>query len=200
MKIIKLKKPENDYSSNVYYILGDWNTLEDVNTLIDVGVNDFIIKEMEEINHGVGKHKVEQIILTHDHFDHSAGLKYIVKKYNPNVVYAFSDRIPNSIKITDGMQIRIGEADAFIYYSPGHSNDSISVFIPKVKALFSGDTLIAINNPNGSYTRAYYETIKKYISLNPAIIYPGHGEPIAQNVGQILKYTRQNIEKSKIID
>jgi len=179
--------------------MGDWSTLDDVNTLIDVGTDGFIIQELEEIYSGVGKRKVDQIIITHDHFDHSAGAKYIVEKYKPEVIYAYSNRVPNATKITDGMIVRIGNEEAQIYYTPGHSNDSISVFIPKAKALFSGDNLIAVNTAGGSYTKDYYNTIKKYIELKPQIIYPGHGDPYSENVEGILLTTLKMIEKSKII-
>ncbi|MGB9701315.1 MAG: MBL fold metallo-hydrolase [Candidatus Kapaibacteriota bacterium] len=200
MRLIKLKKPTNTYSSNVYYIMGDWSTLDDINTLIDVGTDGFILKELDEIYSGVGKRKVDQVIITHDHFDHSAGIKFIVEKYHPQKIYAFSNRVPNSIKITDGMSVQIGNEEAQIYHTPGHSYDSISVFIPKVGALFSGDNLIAVNTTGGTYTKDYYNTILKYINLQPKIIYPGHGDPYSENVEQILKTTLKMIENSKIID
>ena len=37
MKIVPLKKRPGTYSCNSYLILGDWNRIEDVNTLIDPG-------------------------------------------------------------------------------------------------------------------------------------------------------------------
>ncbi len=37
MKIINLTEKSTVYTANVYFILGSWNALPDVNTLIDVG-------------------------------------------------------------------------------------------------------------------------------------------------------------------
>ncbi|HIJ58999.1 MAG TPA: hypothetical protein HPP56_00070 [Nitrospirae bacterium] len=63
MRIICLNKSKKIYSANPYLILGDWNTLDDVNTLIDVGTDDTIIEEIEQINTGVGKKRIDQVIL-----------------------------------------------------------------------------------------------------------------------------------------
>ena len=43
MKIIPLKKNDKIYSCNSYLILGDWNRVEDVNTLIDPGIDGFVL-------------------------------------------------------------------------------------------------------------------------------------------------------------
>ena len=68
MKVICLKRNSMKYTCNAYLILGSWNSLQDTNTLIDVGIDASIINEIEKINTGVGKRPVEQIIITHEHF------------------------------------------------------------------------------------------------------------------------------------
>lgn len=70
MKVFCLGGNDNNYSCKAYLILGDWNSLNDVNTLVDVGVDDWIVHEIEGVSTGVGKRPVEQIILTHSHYDH----------------------------------------------------------------------------------------------------------------------------------
>ncbi|MFH0999163.1 MAG: MBL fold metallo-hydrolase [Pseudomonadota bacterium] len=70
MKIVPILGKNNVYSSNVYTVMGDWKRIEDVNTLVDVGNDPSIIEVIGKMNMGVGKSKVEQVILTHDHFDH----------------------------------------------------------------------------------------------------------------------------------
>lgn len=199
MRVFRLSKPPNEYSCNVYYILGDWNTIPDMNTLIDVGPSNFIIPELESINSGVGKRKVDQVIITHDHFDHSSGLKAIVPLYKP-AVYAHSSGVNGAERIFDGMELLIGDAWGQILYTPGHSNDSISVYVPSHGALFSGDTMLAISTQGGTYTSDFYYTIKKIAELDLKIIYPGHGDPITENIQLILKTTLRIIENSKIID
>jgi glyoxylase-like metal-dependent hydrolase (beta-lactamase superfamily II) len=73
MKVIQLKKSDKVYSCNSYLILGDWNHIEDLNSVIDPGTDDFVLDEIEHLSTGCGKVAVEQVILTHNHFDHSGG-------------------------------------------------------------------------------------------------------------------------------
>ena len=85
MKVVLLNKNNTVYTSNAYLVLGNWNRLEDINTLIDVGADGSIISEIENVHSGVGKNKVDQIILTHNHFDHTKNLAAIKKQYNTKV-------------------------------------------------------------------------------------------------------------------
>ena len=199
MRVFRLSKSPTEYSCNVYYVLGDWNTIPDMNTLIDVGPSGYIIPELESINSGVGKRKVDQVIITHDHFDHSAGLKEILPRYQPKV-YAHSSNLDGAERIYDGMELMIGDAYGQLLYSPGHSNDSISVYVPRHGALFSGDTMLAINSEGGTYTNDFLNTIQRFVDLDLKIIYPGHGDPISENIKLILNTTLKIVKNSKIID
>ncbi len=199
MRVFRLAKSPTEYSCNVYYILGDWNTIPDMNTLIDTGPSGFIIPELESINSGVGKRKLNQVIITHDHFDHSAGLKEIVPRYKPKI-YAHNAGVMDSINIYDGMELMIGDTYGQLLFTPGHSNDSISVYVPRHGALFSGDTMLAIYSEGGSYTSDFYNTILKLSALDVKIIYPGHGDPITENIKLMFDTTLKIVRNSKILD
>ena len=198
MKVTLFKKNPNVYSCNAYLICGNWNALNDVNTLIDTGTDDFIYNELQTISTGVGKRRVEQIILTHEHFDHAGGLGFLVKQYNP-IVIALSQSIPVTQKITDGQKIRVGDRDAQILFTPGHSSDSICIYIPEEKVLFSGDTPLFVKSVGGTYTRDYVNALTRLVSLNISTIYSGHDYPIIGNAMEILKFTYENVMKSEII-
>jgi len=85
MKIVPILGKNNVYSSNVYMVMGDWKRIEDVNTLVDVGNDLSIIEVIGKMNMGVGKSKVEQVILTHDHSDHTGILPLIKAAFHPKV-------------------------------------------------------------------------------------------------------------------
>ena len=199
MRVFRLNKSPNEYSCNVYYVLGDWNTIPDKNTLIDVGPSDFIISELESFNSGVGKRKVDQVIITHDHFDHSSALKYIIPLYNPKI-FAHPSNSLRTEPFEDGMEVLIGDSWGQLLYTPGHSHDSISVYVPSCGVLFSGDTMLAIYSEGGTYTSDFLNTIEKLCQLDLKIIYPGHGEPITENINAMLKNTLRIVRNSKIID
>lgn len=193
-----MQKAPNVYSCNVYLVRGDWNAIDDVNTLIDVGTDGFILEELLTISTGVGKRRVEQVILTHEHFDHSGGLHKVVETYDP-MVYAYS-MIPGvKEKLRDGKWLKIGDRQAQILYTPGHSNDSVCIYVPDEKVLFSGDTQLSIKTPGGSYTQEYVDVLRRLIFLDIETVYSGHDEPVTKGVRHMLETTLDNVLKSKII-
>ena len=73
MRIYPLKSSSSVYTCNSYLILGDWNRLEDINCLVDVGTDGSIAEEIRGMSTGFGKRPVERVICTHNHFDHVGG-------------------------------------------------------------------------------------------------------------------------------
>ncbi len=199
MRVTLLKKSPVVYSCNSYFIRGIWNSIEDVNTLIDPGTDAFIMNELSEMSTGVGKSRIEQVILTHEHFDHSGALRYILEVYKPRVI-AFS-LIPGvTDKAFNGMKIRIGDRTAEILHTPGHSNDSISIYIREEKTLFCGDMPLNLRMPGGTFTGGYLDALERLCSLDIECIYHGHDEPVCHNAGNMLKRTLMNVKASSIID
>ncbi len=197
MKVALLKNPHT-YSGYFFYIRGTWNAIPDVNTLIDTGTNDFVLSAIEDINAGVGKRKVDLVILTHEHFDHAGGLKYVVEKYNPEVIAC--KKLPFVTQTTyDGMKVKMGDVMAEILHTPGHSNDSICIYSEETESIFVGDFAYNIKSPGGSYGVDFVEALEKLCSLKISTLYSGHDEPLTENASDILKQTYYNVIHSKII-
>lgn len=177
MKVFNLTRHCTTYSSNAYYIRGEWNTLNDVNTLIDTGRDPVFFRELETLHTGFGKTRVEKVLLTHNHYDHCSNLNEIIQRWHPKV-YAFSHSLFNVTDLLyDNMSIRIGDVDAVVIACPGHSTDSVCYYVPAEKALFSGDNQL-INVSQGNYHEDFILSLEKIASLNVQVIYPGHGKPI----------------------
>lgn len=178
MRIANITDPTSRaYSSNVYLIRGDWNTLEDVNTLIDVGNDPAIIDAVRGMSTGVGKKRIEQVILTHGHFDHAANLPAVREAFDP-VVYGHSafvdaDRIPE-----DGQCLRCGDRTCEVIYTPGHSNDSISIYCRDEKVLFVGDTPVLIRSRDTTYAPPFVQALERLCAKDVETIYFGHGDPL----------------------
>ncbi|MBX2975299.1 MAG: MBL fold metallo-hydrolase [Ignavibacteriaceae bacterium] len=199
MKVIALKPNPNLYTCKSYLLLGDWNTLSDVNTLIDPGTDAYVLNEIENTHTGVGKKQIDAIVLTHNHFDHIGGTAPIKDKFNATV---YANIKTNSLVdkiLKDEDIIRMADCDFRVIHTPGHSTDSISLYCEKSQALFSGDTTLFIRDTNSSYTQDYFETIKKLSKLKIKAIYPGHGDPITEDPEGIIKYTLKNLRSCKII-
>ena len=78
---------------------------------------------------GIGKSPVDQVILTHSHFDHAGLLKEIIRQYHP-VIYAHPEtRCEKSMHLQDKEEIKVGDQKCEIIFTPGHSDDSICIIL-----------------------------------------------------------------------
>jgi glyoxylase-like metal-dependent hydrolase (beta-lactamase superfamily II) len=160
MKIVNLGKSKKVYCANRYLVLGSWNQLDAVNTLIDVGTDSEVIEDIAGVSTGVGKRPVEQVVLTHGHFDHAGGLKDIIKRFNPKV-YAFTRIEGVTDLLKDGQFLLMGDRTFEVIHIPGHSNDSICLYCKEDKVLFSGDTSINIRTPGGAYPSVFVKIFER---------------------------------------
>ena len=199
MKILNLTIRSNIYSCNVYLVTGNFNALDDVNTLIDTGRDIKIIDRIMEASTGVGKKRIEQVILTHSHYDHAGMVKEIKKSFNPRF-YAFADSLDDiDINLKGGEKLQIGDRMFDVLYTPGHSNDSICLYNADEKILFSGDTNLIVSSTDGTYEKNYVEVIKSIACLDIEKIFPGHGGPLVNECNRMIHGSLNNILHSQIL-
>ncbi len=197
MKIHTLGKTCRVYTARAYLVLGAWNRIPDVNTLIDCGTDGSIADEIAQINTGVGKKPVDQVILTHNHFDHSGGLEIIRERYHPTV-YAFSpgDGVDKLLK--DGQVIRIADRDFAVIHVPTHSNDSVCLYCAQDGVLFSGDTPLVVRSPGGTYNADFVGFLEYLLRIRLDHVYPGHDVPMTEGVHDRLRQTLENVRASAV--
>ena len=175
MRIFNLTESSKIYTSNVYMVLGTWNTIADINTLIDVGSDISIIETIERMNTGLGKRKIDQVILTHSHSDHTAILPEIKRMFNPRIC-AFNSHMKNIDQILrDGDVLRIGEQLFEVFHITSHSYDSICLFGDDDSILFSGDTSFPIEFENDLLKKENEQVLLRLKEKNIRLMYSGHG-------------------------
>jgi glyoxylase-like metal-dependent hydrolase (beta-lactamase superfamily II) len=198
MKILNLTEHTQVYTSNVYFVLGTWNALPDVNTLVDVGRDPLVIEAIKHTSTGLGKKRVEQVILTHSHYDH-AGLLPMIKSTFVPTVYAFSKYLEGVDQLVkDGDELKIGDRMFEVIHTPGHSTDSICLYCEEERVLFAGDTPLIIRRPGDTYQWEFLQALEKLCRRNIECIYFGHGQPVSHNCHALLLVSVDNVRNSTI--
>lgn len=199
MKIVNLTLNSGVYTCNSYLVTGDFNSMDDVNTLIDTGRDSKIMDRIWKASTGVGKKRVEQVIFTHNHYDHAGLIKEIKESFNPKF-YAFSNSLKGiDVVLKGGESLKIGDKSFDVIYTPGHSSDSICLYNREENVLFSGDTNLTIHSNDGTYEKNFIEILGKIADMNIKKIYPGHGNPIIKDCNKIINMSFKNVLQSKIL-
>ncbi len=95
------------------------------------------------------------------------------------------DSIPPTVTYPDRLELRVGERDFVLSHARGETDDHTWVWIPDVRVLCTGDLFIwaAPNAGNPQKVQRYAidwaRALRKMAVLEPELLLPGHGLPIA---------------------
>ena len=123
--------------------------------------------------------KLEYIINTHSHSDHTAGNQELRLMFDAKTVAHKLSRVTADVTVDDGDIIRIGSIPIKVIHTPGHTPDSISLLVDNQK-LLTGDTLFVgecgrTDLPGGNSRSMYDSLFHKLLRLrNDVEVYPGH--------------------------
>jgi hydroxyacylglutathione hydrolase len=176
-------------------ILGDETSREAI--VVDPGY------EIPHILTILAKHQltVMQIVVTHAHIDHIAGALLLKQATGAPIVYnqadlplvaimdvqagwfdlAIPDVAPPDHSPADGEALGVNGIATTIMHTPGHTEGSLSIYIPAAGLLLAGDTLFAggvgrTDLPGGNHAQLL-ESIHERLLPLPAetLVVPGHG-------------------------
>jgi hydroxyacylglutathione hydrolase len=91
--------------------------------------------------------KLSDILVTHHHGDHTGGIAELKRRHNARVTAPRKEaqRIPDiDATVGDGDTVKVGELEARVIETPGHTLGQVNYFFPADKLLFAGDTLFSI--------------------------------------------------------
>jgi hydroxyacylglutathione hydrolase len=91
--------------------------------------------------------KLTDILVTHHHADHTAGIEALKAKHKCRVVApaAEAEKIPAVDEtVREGDNVKVGKLSGNVIETPGHTNGHISYWFPDDRIAFVGDTLFSI--------------------------------------------------------
>lgn len=160
--MLEIKRVINDVIDENTYIL----VKDDCCLVIDPGSN------FDDICKVINGYKLLNILVTHNHFDHTLSVNDLKMKYNVEVL---------DFNNMEEKEYKINSFNFKVIYNPGHSSDSISFYFEKDKIMFPGDFIFResigrCDLPTGNFSDMIksLERIKKYDKN--IVIYPGHGD------------------------
>lgn len=183
MEIKQIVSPLLD--SNVFLLSKNGQAL-----IVDAGV------ELERIKPLLGGKKVEGVLLTHGHYDHSLYAKEYAEAFGCKVFalkeikdilgdgqanysegkFVLKD-FSNFVFVEDGVQLQLGEFEVDVFETAGHSKDSACFLIGG--QLFAGDTIFAqgIGRTDliSSDAKNLLKSLEKIEKIAYENVYSGHG-------------------------
>jgi glyoxylase-like metal-dependent hydrolase (beta-lactamase superfamily II) len=146
--------------------------------------------------------RVKAIVITHAHIDHIGGAQKLKALTGAPVYMNFNDRelydqidsqaqwlgvatpakTGIDVNAREGESLTLGPAEFHVLDTPGHTQGSISVWIPAENKLVAGDTLFLdsigrTDLPGGNSRQILQSIHDKLLPLDDAVIViPGHGQ------------------------
>jgi len=196
MRVLAFGRSERVYSSNSYLLLGQWNRIEDVNALVDPGADPAIVPFLEAAATGVGKRKVDLVVLTHRHYDHASMAPAIRARYGVPVAGWGPSGEDIDLELADGERLRLGDEEFEVIHAPGHTDDSICLFGTESGALFVGDAPVIVNGRDGTHEAGFVAALHRLAALPVTTIFFGHGEPLTEGCRERLRVSLENVDSS----
>jgi hydroxyacylglutathione hydrolase len=189
------------FDGNVYLIL------DEKPILVDAGM--MAGPTLKNIKKFIDPTKIEMIVLTHCHHDHSGaapalkeatGARLLLSEKEvgavgddmASVAYLFGQQAPDykvDETLKEGMVLDIGEWKLQVMETPGHSLGCLCLYEKDAKALFSGDTVFPDGNIGrtdmyGGDTPELVKSIERLTTLDVQTMYPGHMEVTSRDVNR----------------
>lgn len=152
-------------------------------------------EHLHAVLESVGDRSVAEILVTHRHGDHTGAAKALsartgapVRGFDPDQCVAGGQGIV--LPLAEGEKILAGGLSIEVLHTPGHTGDSVCLWIPEENALLTGDTVLGrgttmVDFPDGTLTE-YLQTLERLMDYAQARMLPAHG-PAHEQLGPVVQ-------------
>lgn len=203
------------FDSNIYLVRGEKNTI------IDCGTGIYFENTLEALKERISLEEIDQIILTHEHIDHSGGAEHFKRRLKDVRILAhektaevlergveptsrlLSLPAPNvkiDLRLKEGDEVVIGDDIYKVLYTPGHSQGSICLYQEDRGILFSGDTVFSYGGigrydlPGGDLFKLK-KSVERLSNLKVRDLYPGHGDCVIGFGDRHIRLSLRNVRR-----
>lgn len=187
-----------------------------------------ILRELEK--DGLAPERIAYIVATHAHADHSGGIEYMRQRTGATVlgsaetVRILTQRDEEAIQLSQAKEtgmypesyiwtgckqmevlrhretVSVGAFTLEWISTPGHSGDSISCYVPELKAMFCGDVVfgggrIAALSSVDFSIQQLAESVALLGLYSVDRLLPGHLCPVLRNGGEPIRTALQTFER-----
>jgi glyoxylase-like metal-dependent hydrolase (beta-lactamase superfamily II) len=146
--------------------------------------------------------RISDIVLTHRHFDHSAGAPRLAELTGAPVRAVDPEFRLGSEGLPAGSVLTSGGCELRVIRTPGHTSDSISLQVPADNVVLTGDTVLgrgtAVISDDGSLGD-YLDSLRTLRAITDATglaaLLPGHGPLLADPSGVLDFYLAHRAER-----
>lgn len=143
---------------------------------------------------------IQWVLVTHRHSDHLPAAYDVCRRTGASL--HGHPQLPGvQVPLADGSLLPVGGASVQVLHRPGHTDDSVCVWIEAERALFTGDlvagqgTVIVDDQPGG--LARYMRSIEQLLELGPCSIYPGHGPVVQDGPAKLQEYLEHRRAREK---
>lgn len=121
--------------------------------------------------------QIDRVVLTHDHNDHSDGARTLADRVGARIA-GVSTRFSDDI-LADGDLLKLDGVSVEVMHTPGHSADSIALYLEDDGSVLTGDTILG-DRSSGIFGRlseflSSLERLRALAVARPLVLLPGHG-------------------------
>ncbi len=147
---------------------------------------------------------VQGILISHGHADHYEGAQTLARKTGAPILAWSREGTPGADQALSNEQTFDCGADRLrVIYTPGHRFDHVCFLLENVRLLFAGDLVAGVGTvvilpPEGNIGD-YLASLRRLLTLDLALILPGHGPFITAPQAKLQEYIDHRLLRERQI-